>query len=185
MIPPLRSSGSVRLLKKYSEFVETIGTDHCPFFYNGRHSILYEGEEVAIPGKELGNEDFTKIPNGIPSIEERVRMFYTHGVATGRIDLNSFVNLLSTQAAKLFGLYPRKGTIRVGSDADIVVYDPSYEGVISAATHHQAVDYNAFEGWAVKGRCDAVTVRGHVQVREGEFVGTKGIGQFLRRERVY
>jgi len=172
MSPPLREKSNQKVLWNALEsgLAHTIATDHAPF---------------TTTQKRMGIDDFTKIPNGIPSLEDRVRMFYTHGVATGRIDLNHFVGLLSTHAAKLFGLYPRKGTIQVGSDADLVVYDPTYEGTSSAKTQHSAVDYNVFEGWPVKGRCDMVSVRGNVQVRDGEFVGKKGIGQFLRRERVY
>ena len=120
--------------------------------------------------------------NGIPSLEDRVRMAWTHGVATGRLDIHRFVDVCSTKAAKIFGLFPRKGTIALGSDADLVVYDPNWEGTISAATHHMNLDYNPFEGWAVKGRCAAVAVRGNIQVRDGEFVGKKGIGRFIKRE---
>jgi len=130
----------------------------------------------------MGIEDFTKIPNGIPSIEDRVNLLYTHGVCRGRLDLNTFVDAASTQAAKLFGLYPRKGTIQAGSDADLVVYDPGYRGKISAATQLMAVDYSAYEGWEIEGRPSLVTVRGQVQVREGQFVGNLGHGQFLARE---
>ena len=104
-------------------------------------------------------------------------MLYTHGVATGRIGLNRFVDAASTQAAKLFGLFPRKGTIAVGSDADLVIYDPHYRGTISAATHLMDTDYSAFEGWELKGRPSVVTVRGKVMARDGEFVGELGHGQ--------
>src|SRR5690606_12659127 len=102
-------------------------------------------------------------------------------VATGRIDIQRFVDLCSTQAAKLFGRYPRKGIIQPGADADLVAYDPAYEGTISASSHHMNIDYNPFEGQTVKGQCSAVTVRGNVQVRDGEFVGKKGIGRFIER----
>ena len=130
----------------------------------------------------MGADDFTKIPNGIPSVEDRINLLYTHGVATGKIDLNTFVDCGSTQAAKLFGLYPKKGTIAVGSDADLVIYDPDYSGTISAATQQMNVDYSGFEGWEIKGRPSVVTVRGQVQARDGEFVGEVGSGQFLARE---
>jgi dihydropyrimidinase len=109
-------------------------------------------------------------------------MAWTHGVATGRLDIHRFVETCSTAAAKIFGLFPRKGTIALGSDADLVVYDPDWEGAISAETHHMNMDYNPFEGWPVKGRCAAVTVRGQVQVVDGEFTGNKGIGRFIKRE---
>jgi dihydropyrimidinase len=148
--------------------ISTVASDHAPFDFRGQ--------------KDLGREDFTRIPNGIPALEDRVNLLYTYGVCRERLSLPEFVNVASTQAAKIFGLYPRKGTITVGSDADLVVYDPSYRGRISAATHHMNVDYNAFEGWQIEGRPSLVTVRGQAQVRDGKFVGTMGRGQMLRRE---
>jgi dihydropyrimidinase len=114
-----------------------------------------------------------------------VNLLYSYGVKTGRISLETFVNVASTQAAKLFGLYPRKGTIAPGSDADLVIYDPHYRGVISAATQTMNVDYSAFEGWKLEGRPSLVTVRGEVAVRDGQFVGTVGRGRFLKREAVH
>jgi dihydropyrimidinase len=149
-------------------FVSTVGTDHAPFDFKGQ--------------KEMGRGDFTKIPNGIPALEDRVNLLYTHGVAEGRIDLNTFVDCASTQAAKLFGLFPRKGTIAVGSDADLVVYDPDYRGKISQKTMLMDVDYSAFEGWPIKGRPHAVTVRGELAARDGKFVGTVGRGKLVRRD---
>jgi dihydropyrimidinase len=151
-----------------SRTVSTIATDHAPFDFKGQ--------------KEMGREDFTKIPNGIPSIEDRVNLAYTYGVKRGRIDLGTFVDACSTQAAKLFGLFPRKGTIALGSDADLVVYDPDYRGKISQKTQQMNVDYSAFEGWPIEGRPSAVTVRGKVQVRDGKFVGQLGHGKFLARQ---
>jgi dihydropyrimidinase len=130
----------------------------------------------------MGRGDFTRIPNGIPSIEDRVHLLYTHGVATGRIDLNRFVQVASTQAAKLFGLFPRKGTIQPGADADLVVFDPNQRGTISAKSQNMNVDYSAFEGWPIQGRVETVTVRGQVQVRGGRFVGVNDIGRMLKRE---
>jgi dihydropyrimidinase len=129
----------------------------------------------------MGRDDFTKIPNGIPTVQHRVDLLYTYGVKAGRIDLCKLVDCASTQAAKLFGLFPRKGTIAVGSDADLVIYDPDYRGTISAATHEMATDYSAFEGWPLEGRSDVVMVRGRVQVRGGQFVGQLGHGEFLKR----
>jgi dihydropyrimidinase len=131
--------------------------------------------------KLLGAKAFAQIPNGIPGIEDRVNLIYTYGVQRGSLNLHRFVDALSTQAAKLFGLFPRKGTIAVGSDADIVVYDPGYSGTISAATQHTNNDYNGFEGFAIEGRPSVVTVRGKVQVRDGAFVGEEGRGVMLRR----
>lgn len=170
MSPPLRdrSHRSALWAGLRSGLISTVATDHAPFDFNGQ--------------KEMGRDEFTKIPNGIPSVEDRVNLLYTHGVCQGHLDLNTFVDVASTQAARLFGLYPRKGTIQVGSDADIVVYDPEYRGKISVETQQMDVDYSAFEGWELVGRPSVVTVRGEVQVRDGEFVGTLGRGEFLSRE---
>jgi dihydropyrimidinase len=145
-----------------------VATDHAPFDFHGQ--------------KEMGRGDFTKIPNGIPSVEDRVNLLYTYGVVAGKIDLATFVNAASTQAAKLFGLFPRKGTIQPGSDADLVVYDPNYSGTISAKTQYMNVDYSGFEGCLIKGRPSAVTVRGKIQVREGKFIGEPNRGKMLKRE---
>jgi len=170
MSPPLRDPIHQPVLWSalQSRLISTVATDHAPFDFHGQ--------------KEMGRDDFTKIPNGIPSIENRVTLLYTHGVCRGRIDLNTFVDAASTQAAKLFGLYPRKGTIQVGSDADLVIFDPDYRGKLSAKTQLMAVDYNAYEGWEIEGCPEVVTVRGKVQVRDGRFVGTLGHGQLLTRE---
>jgi dihydropyrimidinase len=148
--------------------IDTIATDHAPFDFHKQ--------------KEMGRGDFTRIPNGIPSIEDRVHLLYTHGVASGRIDLHRFVQVASTQAAKLFGLFPRKGTIQPGADADLVVFDPNRSGVISQRTQQMNVDYSAFEGWPIQGRAEVVTVRGRVQVQGGRFVGAQDHGRMLRRE---
>jgi dihydropyrimidinase len=169
MSPPLRDKKNQPILWNALEsgLISTVGTDHAPF---------------DTTQKSMGKDNFCLIPNGIPALEDRVRMLYTYGVCQGRLGINRFVEVASTEVAKIFGLFPRKGTIQIGSDADLVVYDPAYSSTISAKTHHINVDYNPFEGFAVKGRCAAVTVRGHIQVRDGEFVGQKGIGQFLKRE---
>jgi dihydropyrimidinase len=169
MSPPLRDKAHRMPLWNAlrSRLISTVATDHAPFDFQGQ--------------KEMGRGDFTMIPNGIPSVEDRVNLLYTHGVAKGRIDLATFVDAASTQAARLFGLYPRKGTIAVGSDADVVVYDPAYRGKISRATQQMATDYSAFEGWDLEGRPSLVTVRGRVQVRDGKFVGEMGTGKFLSR----
>jgi len=169
MSPPLRDASNQAVLwdALRTGLVQTVATDHAPFDFEAQ--------------KPMGLHDFTKIPNGIPSLEERVNLLYTHGVCEGRIDLQTFVAVASTNAAKQFGLFPRKGTIQPGADADLVVYDPAYRGVLSKATQTHAVDYNAFEGWEIKGRPVVVTVRGEVAVRDGKFVGAVGRGKFLRR----
>lgn len=170
MSPPLRDQANQAVLWNglRQRFISTLATDHAPFDFEAQ--------------KTMGKDDFTLIPNGIPTLEDRVNLLYTHGVATGRLDLHTFVDCASTQAARIFGLYPQKGTIQPGADADLVVYDPDYRGTISAETHHINTDYNAFEGWEIEGRPSVVTVRGEVAVRDGEFVGTPGRGRRLRRE---
>lgn len=168
MSPPLRHERNLPVLwtALQAGMIDTVGTDHCPF----------DTEQ-----KLLGAKAFTQIPNGIPGIEDRVNLMYTCGVKRGRLDLHRFVDALSTRPAKIFGLYPRKGTIAVGADADIVVFDPEYRGTISAARQYTNNDYNGFEGWTIEGRPSAVTVRGKVQVREGKFVGEPGRGRMLKR----
>lgn len=168
MSPPLRDKSNQPALWQALELgqIDTVATDHCPF-------------DVA--QKHMGDGNFTLIPNGIPAIEDRVNLLYTYGVSRGNLRLERFVDAASTRAAQLFGLYPRKGTLSVGSDADIVVYDPHYRGTISAATSHVNNDYSGFEGFELDGRPELVTVRGEVAVEHGEFVGTVGRGQLLRR----
>jgi dihydropyrimidinase len=172
MSPPLRAKHNQATLWNALAHgsIDTVGTDHCPF----------DTEQ-----KLLGKDSFTTIPNGIPSIEERVNLLYTHGVKRGRLDLDRFVDAASTRAAKLFGLFPQKGTIAVGSDADLVVYDTNYRGVVSVKSHHTNNNYNGFEGMEIEGRPSIVTVRGKIQVRDGQFVGERGRGKFLKREPIY
>jgi dihydropyrimidinase len=170
MSPPLRDKRNQEILWNGLRcgLVNTVATDHAPFDFKTQ--------------KPMGRDDFTKIPNGIPSLEDRVNLLFTHGVKTGRLDLHTFVNVASTNAAKIFGLFPRKGAIQIGADADLVVYDPNYRGTISAKTQMMNVDYSAFEGWEIGGRPSVVTVRGEVAVRDGKFIGTIGRGKFLKRE---
>ncbi len=169
MTPPLRDKLNQELLWKglRGNDLQVISTDHCPFCMKEQ--------------KELGRDDFSKIPNGGPGVENRMSLIYNGGVAQGRISLNRFVELTSTAAAKIFGLFPKKGTIAVGSDADIVVFDPNREQTISAATHHMRVDYSAYEGWTVKGVTETVLSRGSVLVEHGEWKGKAGDGRFLKR----
>ncbi len=168
MSPPLREKSQLEPMWGHlrSRAVATVATDHAPFDFEAQ--------------KTMGKGDFTKIPNGIPSVEDRVNLLYTHGVCTGRIDLNTFVDAASTRAARIFGL-KGKGTVSVGADADLVVYDPSYRGTISARTHQMATDYSAFEGWEIKGRPSVVMVRGQVMVRDGKFVGKPAQGRLIER----
>jgi dihydropyrimidinase len=170
MSPPLREARHQQAIWNAltAGEVDTVATDHAPFDFRQQ--------------KEMGRGDFTKIPNGIPSVEDRVHLLYTHGVVPGRIDLRRFVDVASTKSARLFGLFPRKGTIQPGADADLVIFDPAYRGVISARTQHMNVDYSAFEGWPIEGRAEFVTVRGRTQVRDGRFVGSNEHGRMLRRE---
>jgi dihydropyrimidinase len=170
MSPPLRDKRNQQVLWNglRDGLISTLATDHAPFDFADQ--------------KRMGEKDFTKIPNGIPSLEDRVNAFYTYGVKQGRIDLHRFVDAASTQSAKLFGLFPKKGTIQLGSDADLVVYDPKYRGTISARTQTMNVDYNAFEGMTIEGRPQVVTVRGQIAARDGKFVGQVGRGKFLQRE---
>jgi dihydropyrimidinase len=169
MTPPLRERWNQEELWKglKTDDLQVISTDHCPFCMKEQ--------------KELGRDDFSKIPNGAPGVEHRMSLIYDGGVAAGRVSLNRFVELTSTAAAKMFGLFPRKGTIAVGSDADIVVFDPEREQTISAATHHMNVDYSAYEGRKVKGVVETVLSRGRVVVEGGEFKGKAGDGRFLKR----
>jgi dihydropyrimidinase len=169
MTPPLRDRENQELLWRglRGNDLQVISTDHCPFCFKEQ--------------KELGRGDFSKIPNGGPGVEHRMSLIYHHGVAQGRINLNRFVELTSTAAARLFGLFPKKGTIAVGSDADLVVFDPNREQMISAKTHHMRVDYSAYEGWTVKGVTEVVLSRGTVIVENGEWKGKAGDGRFLKR----
>ncbi len=169
MTPPLRDKWNQDELWKgvRTDDLQVISTDHCPFCFKEQ--------------KELGANDFSKIPNGGPGVENRLSLVYNGGVVGGRISLNRFVELVATAPAKLFGLFPKKGTIAVGSDADIVVFDPNAETTISARTHHMNVDYNAYEGMTVKGLTETVLSRGKVLIEKGRYVGRPGEGQFLRR----
>lgn len=166
--PPLRGETDQNALWEGLEAgeVDTVGTDHCSFHFKGV--------------KELGREDFSKIPNGIPGVEHRPALLYTTGVAAGRITAHQMVRLLSEQPAKLFGMYPRKGALSVGSDADIVIFDPEYTGRITAAAQRQAVDYTPYEGFETRGRVETVLLSGETAVEAGQVIAP-GRGRFVHR----
>lgn len=181
--PPMRTKeDNARLWEGLSEgILQTIGTDHCPFFFDGTKPIVYEGSEVVIPGKELGKDDFTKIPNGLPGIQDRMPVLWTYGVNMGRINANQFVAYMSTNPAKIFGLYPRKGALMEGSDADIVIWDPEKKVKYGVALSHQRTDYNLYEGWELTGYPEKVFLRGNLIVDGNEWKGKRGMGRFLKR----
>ena len=162
--------------------IQTIGTDHCPFFFDGTKSILYEDQRVRIPGKELGADDFTKIPNGLPGVGDRLPIMWTYGVRAGYLTPNQFVALTSTNAAKIFGLYPRKGTLLPGSDADIVIWDPEYHLKYGVDHAYHRTDYNLFEGWELVGFPRKVFLRGRLIVDGDQWLGKAGMGQYLERQ---
>ncbi len=168
--PPLREKWHQEKLWQAlaQDTLQVVSTDHCPFCFKEQ--------------KELGKDDFTKIPNGGPGIEHRLSLIYTGGVHGKRFSPNRFVELVSATPAKLFGLYPRKGTIAVGSDADLVIFDPNEEQIISAKTHHMRVDYSMFEGIRIKGVPKTVLSRGRAVIDAGKFVGRAGAGEFVRRQ---
>jgi len=167
--PPLRTKENLPKLWDglKHDHLQVVSTDHCPF--------CFEDQKV------LGKDDFTKIPNGGPGIENRLQLIWHHGVNTGKVSLNRFVEITSTAPARIFGMYPRKGEIAPGSDADIVIWDPNALHTISAKTHHMRVDYSMFEGFQVKGNARTVLSHGEVIVDRGEFLGKAGRGQYLRR----
>ncbi|MDR7316259.1 dihydropyrimidinase [Brevibacillus nitrificans] len=169
--PPLREKWNQDVLWSALKngILQTVGSDHCPFNFVGQ--------------KELGRGDFTKIPNGGPIIEDRLTLLFSEGVQQGKISLNQLVDLTSTKAAKLFGMFPQKGTVAVGSDADLVLFHPQVNRTISASTHHMNVDYNPFEGMEVQGEVVSVMSRGSFVVRDKQFVGQAGAGRYLKRSR--
>jgi dihydropyrimidinase len=167
--PPLREKPHWDELWKglVTDDLQVVSTDHCPFDFEGQ--------------KDLGKGDFRKIPNGLPGVEDRMDLLHDGGVVRGRISRERWVEITSTAPAKLFGMYPRKGAVAAGSEADLVVYDPAAKRTISAKTHHMDVDYSCYEGRTVQGRSDVVLSRGEVVVRDGEFQGKPGRGRFVKR----
>ncbi len=181
--PPMRTKDdNARLWEGLTEgILQTVGTDHCPFFFDGTEPIIYEGKPIAIPGKELGARDFTKIPNGLPGIQDRLPVLWTTGVRTGRITQNQFVAYMSTNPAKIFGLYPRKGALLEGSDADIAIWDPEKKVNYGVGVSHQRTDYNLYEGWELTGYPEKVFLRGRLIVDGDAWMGKAGDGRFLKR----
>ena len=174
--PPFREAGDHGPLWEAvaNNALQIVSTDHCPFWFEG-------GKDGRTPGKELGRESFAKIPNGCPGIEERMMLLYTHGVRTGRISLNRWVELASTNPAKLFGCYPRKGAVAPGADADLVIWDPEAKRTLTAGALHQRTDYTLYEGWEVVGAPRTVLSRGRVLVDGDRWQGEAGSGKFVHR----
>ena len=170
MSPPLRKQKDRDTLWAgiNQGLVNVVATDHCPFTW---------------AQKQMGKDDFSKIPNGHPAIEHRVELLWSEGVAKGRISASKFVEVLSTNPAKIFGLYPRKGSIAAGFDADIVILDPAAQHQLSASTHHMNADYSGYEGWPVQGKIETVLLRGQVAIDQGQVHIPKGYGQYLKRSK--
>ncbi len=171
MSPPLREKKDQATLWAgiNQGLVEVVATDHCPFMWEQ---------------KLMGKDDFSKIPNGHPAIENRMELLFSEGVVKNKITLNKYVEVSSTNAAKIFGMFPRKGTIAVGSDADILIFDPNEKHTISAATHHMNVDYSGYEGWEVTGKVKTVLLRGKVVIYDNNCLVQKGYGKFIKRNKV-
>jgi dihydropyrimidinase len=168
MSPPLRQKKDQETLWAglNQGLVHVVGTDHCPF---------------NMEQKRMGENDFSKIPNGAPGIEHRLELLFSEGVKKGRISLNKFVEVTSTHAAKIFGMFPKKGTIACGTDADIVIFDPDEKHTISVKNHHHNCDYSGYEGWEVTGKCKTVLLRGKVAIDNNDIIINKGYGQFIKR----
>jgi dihydropyrimidinase len=181
--PPLRSPvDNKRLWQGLADgTIQTIATDHCAFFFDGNQPITYEGQPIAIPGKELGKDDFTKIPNGLPGVGDRLPILWTFAVHSGKLSPNQFVALTSTNASKIFGLYPNKGTLMPGSDADIVIWDPECRIRYGIDYSHHRTDYNLYENWELVGFPEKVFLRGSLIVDGDQWLGKAGMGRYLYR----
>jgi dihydropyrimidinase len=183
--PPLRKDVDRKRLWQglMDNTIQTVATDHCPFFYNGQRPIEYEGKDVAIPGKELGAGDFTKIPNGLPGVGDRMPVLFTEMVSKGLFSEMDFVRLTCSNPAKIFGLYPKKGTIAVNSDADIVIWDPKKRVNYGIRYSQQRTDYNLYEGFSLIGFPTMVFSRGELIVDHGKWLGKPGRGKYLLRHK--
>lgn len=183
--PPLRTVEDQNRLWEGLEdgIIQTISTDHCSFFFDGTSPILYEGQKIAIPGKELGKDDFTKIPNGLPGVGDRLPVMWTAMVHSGRFSVNRFVELTSTNPARIFGIYPQKGTLMPGADADIAVWDPEMKVTYGRDRAQHRTDYNLYEGFDLTGFPVLVFSRGELIVDHGTWHGKAGRGHFISRKR--
>ncbi len=182
--PPLRTIDDQSRLWEGLEdgVIQTISTDHCSFFYDGTKPILYEGREIAIPGKELGKDDFTKIPNGLPGVGDRLPVMWTSMVHSGRFSANRFVELTSTNPARIFGVYPQKGTLMPGADADIAIWDPEMRVTYGKSVAQHRTDYNLYEGFELTGFPVTVLSHGEVIVDQGKWFGMQGAGKYIKRK---
>ncbi len=181
--PPVRTVPDQNRLWEglQSGVLQVLATDHCPFFFDGTRAIQYEGQPVQIPGKELGKTDFSKIPNGLPVVGDRLPIAWTVGVGSGRLTPGQFVALTSANPARIFGLYPRKGCLLPGADADIVIWDPQKKVKYGVATTKHRTDYNLFEGWQLTGFPEKVFLRGNLLVDQDSWMGRAGMGKYLHR----
>ena len=179
--PPVRTQSDQQRLWEGLEngVLQTIATDHCPFFYDGTKEILYEGKKIAIPGKELGKDNFTLIPNGLPGIGDRMPILWTEMVNSKRFTINQFVQLTCANPAIIFGMYPKKGSLQPGADADIVLWDPSKNVNYSLTNSQQRTDYNLYEGWQLTGYPVRVISHGKTIVQNEQWLGRAGEGQFV------
>lgn len=182
--PPMRSVADNQRLWEGLEngVIQTVGTDHCPFFFDGTKPIVYENQFVAIPGKELGKGNFTMIPNGLPAVGDRLPVLWSYGVRAGRLSPNQFVALTSTNPARIFGLYPRKGALLPGSDADLAIWDPERRLTYGVKKAQHRTDYNLFEGWELTGFPVKVFLRGRLIVDDDQWRGEAGGGRYLYRQ---
>ena len=181
--PPMRSfEDQTRLWQGLEDgTIQVLATDHCPFFYDGTKPIIYEGKPVTIPGKELGRDDFTKIPNGLPGVGDRLPIFWNSAVNTGRITPNQFVKITAENPARIFGLYPRKGSLTVGADADIAMWNPQFELDYGVNIAQHRTDYNLYEGFKLTGFPVQVYQRGNLLVKDRQWFGKSGMGRYLSR----
>lgn len=182
--PPLRTQvDNERLWEGLTQnSISVVATDHCPFYFDGTKPVDYEGELIAIPGKELGKDDFTKIPNGLPGVGDRLPILWTEGVGKGRITMQQFVSLTATNPARIFGMYPQKGAILPGSDADLVIWDPNKELIYGKNVAQHRTDYNLYEDWKIKGFPEKVLLRGRMIVDNGIWLGKPGMGKYIKRD---